>query len=270
VTAMRFAVVAHRLSDTNLHLAAIAGGEVLSPREALLGLGAGDVALARLDVLESVDGVEPGIPELERLANGGVTVLNPPSTLLACHDKLLTARALRRARLPHPRTIAFAGGSPPLEFPCVLKPRFGSWGRKVELCDDEEQLRHNSRRERPWLVQELVPPLGYDLRLVVAGGRVVGAGRRTAAAGEWRTNVALGATVTPVIPPLGACEIAVAAADAVGASLVGVDLLPVGQGRWTIIELNGAVDLRPVYALGRDLYVDVVEALLGERVMSAA
>ena len=191
VTAMRFAVVAHRLSDTNLHLAAIGGGEVLSPREALLGLGHGDVALARLDVLESVDGVEPGIPELERLAAGGVTVLNPPSTLLACHDKLLTARALRRAGLPHPRTIAFGGGCPPLEFPCVLKPRFGSWGRKVELCADEEQLRHSSRRERPWLVQELVPPLGYDLRLVVAGGRVVGAGRRTAAPGEWRTNVAL-------------------------------------------------------------------------------
>ena len=74
---MRFAVVAHRLSETNTALAAAAGALVLTPRQALAALEPGDVALARLDVRESLDGVEPGIDDVERLAARGVRVLNP-------------------------------------------------------------------------------------------------------------------------------------------------------------------------------------------------
>ncbi len=88
-----------------------------------------------------------------------------------------------------------------------------------------------------------MPPLGWDLRVVVAGGRVVGAARRVAAPGEWRTNVALGGrSETAPAPPL-ARALAVAAADAICADLVGVDLLPTADG-YVIAELNGAVDFR--------------------------
>ena len=77
------------------------------------------------------------------------------------------------------------------------------------------------------LVQELVPPLGFDLRIVVALDHVIGAISRVAAPGEWRTNVALGAERAPVAtPPPDACALALAAARATGAALVGVDLLP--------------------------------------------
>lgn len=244
----------------------------MSPREALLSLGPGDLALGRLDVADTLDGVEPGLDLLDRLQAQGVTVLNPSSVLVAAHDKLLTARALRAAGLPHPSTTLLGPGAEPprgLEYPLVLKPRFGSWGRDVRLCRDEDELRRAVAELafRPWLrshgalLQELVPPAGYDLRLIVAAGRIVGAARRDAAPGEWRTNVTLGATSSPVDPPALVRRLAEAAATAVAGDLVGVDLLPCGDS-WVILELNGAVDWRPCYAPSRDVAADVVTALL--------
>jgi glutathione synthase/RimK-type ligase-like ATP-grasp enzyme len=161
-----------------------------------------------------------------------------------------------------------------LEPPIVLKPRFGSWGRDVILCrtrDGVERMRELLSR-RPWfragaVAQELVPPRGFDLRLVVAAGRVVGAVRRIAAPGEWRTNVALGGTRRSVTPTGRACATALAAAAAVGADFVGVDLLPASHERYVVVELNGAVDFNEAYALGgRDPFREAMRALaVGER-----
>jgi glutathione synthase/RimK-type ligase-like ATP-grasp enzyme len=196
VETMRVAIVAHRPSATNLALARRgwngAQVELLSPREALLSLGHGDLVLGRLDVRDDLDGVEEGLWALERLLEAGVSVLNPPPAALCAHDKLLTARSLRRAGLPHPRTrlIERYDEPPDLDYPAVLKPRFGSWGRDVVLCRDRRELERSldALSSRPWfrtggaLAQELIPPLGHDLRLIVAAGGVVGAAKRTAAA----------------------------------------------------------------------------------------
>ncbi len=275
---MRVAIVAHRPSPTNLALAAQAWGgarvELLSPRQALLTLERGDVALARLDVRDDLGGVEDGLTALEHLAHQGVKVLNPPSALLRAHDKLLTARTLRRAGLPHPRTtlIEHHVQPPDLDFPAVVKPRFGSWGREVTLCRNRAEIERTLEqlafsgwfRASGAIAQELIPPLGHDLRLIVAGGVVVGAGRRTPAAGEWRTNVAHGATVSAVTPSPVAVALATAAAAASGLDLVGVDLLPTGPGGFSVVELNGAVDFRPVYAPpARDVYAETIAALCG-------
>jgi [lysine-biosynthesis-protein LysW]--L-2-aminoadipate ligase len=117
-------------------------------------------------------------------------------------------------------------------------------------------------REHGALAQELVEPRGWDMRLVVAGGSVVGAACRIARGGEWRTNAALGAQVEPVDPPPIAQALALAAARATGSDLVGVDLLPTPNGGFVVLELNGAVDFRPVYAPHRDVFFDALGALL--------
>ena len=278
---MKFAVVAHRRSATNEALVAAARAwglesELLDPHTALTSLEPGDVALARLDVREGLDGIERGTGELERLAAGGVDVRNPPGALVVAHDKLLTARALRLAGLPHPHTTLLSPTlpAPVPELPVVLKPRFGSWGRDVERCTTADELDAALVRlqRKPWfrehgaLAQELVEPRGWDLRLVVAGGRVVGAACRIARSGEWRTNAALGAQVEPVEPPPLARALALAAAQAARADLVGVDLLPTPNGGFVVLELNGAVDFRPVYAPLRDVFSETVAALLEDGV----
>jgi RimK family alpha-L-glutamate ligase len=273
---MRVALVAHQDSETNLRLVEAAPpgvqAEIVRPTGTRGLLGPEDAALVRLDVLRSLEGIEPGTLEVGHLEKEGIPVLNPLSALQATHDKLQTSRLLEAAGLPHPHTVHLTvpGDGAAVDLPVVLKPRFGSWGRDVMLCTTRRQLTAglDELAARPWfrsqgvLVQALVPPLGHDLRVVVAAGQVVGAVRRQAAEGEWRTNVALGAERQAADPPRAAVELALAAAAVTGADLVGVDLMPIIDDGWAVIELNGAVEFNDAYSLDRDVFATTMAVLV--------
>jgi RimK family alpha-L-glutamate ligase len=272
---MRVVLAANAPTATNLALleAFERCGARAELGDGLCGLlaGPGDLVLGRYDVLPDLSGVDPGLFGLASAADAGAFVANGADTLLACHDKLLTSLLLDAVRVPHPPTQILHAPDDPLllEPPVVVKPRFGSWGDEVHRCETRAELAGvvAALAERPWfpaqgvLVQELVPPRGRDLRVVVASGRVVGAIARVAAPGEWRTNVALGAVRVPVVPPLEACELALRAAAAVRGDLVGVDLLPTDDG-WAVLELNGAVDFTVDYSLDGDVFDAAAGALL--------
>ncbi len=280
------AVVGSRANETNEALVAAwralgIPALLLSGAEARARLGVGDLALGRIDVLPTLDGVEPGLFDLLLLERAGIPVRNRAFALLAVHDKLLTARRLQAAGLPHPRTVHLRAAEDPLPLPppLVLKPRFGSWGSGVFRCGGEREARRLLRRlsDRSWfrrhgaIAQELVPSRARDLRLLVAGGRVVGAIERLAAAGEWRTNISLGGARAAASPGAAACELALAAAAALGADLVGVDMLPLAGGGYTVLELNGAVDFTEDYSLGgRDVFREAASALALPRWLEAA
>ena len=97
---VRVGVIGGSRNETNSLLvdawtAAGIDARLLSPEDACCRLGAGDVALVRIDVRESLDGVEPGLELMDALAEGGVRILNTPEALLGAHDKLETDRLLR-------------------------------------------------------------------------------------------------------------------------------------------------------------------------------
>lgn len=270
-------LVAGNLTPTNVRLretaARLCGPARLLPAElAATRARPGEIVLGRVDVSPSLDGPQAGLDGLRELAAAGTLVLNRPDALLLAHDKRETARLFAACGLPHPRTtwVPPGGDLPELDLPLVLKPRFGSWGTDVLRCRTRRELRHAVARvrRRPWfwahgvIAQELLPTPAADLRLVVAGGAVVGAVAREPAPGEWRTNVALGGVRRPVDPPVEALSLALAAAAAAGLDLVGVDLLPTPAG-WTLLELNGCVDVADEYALrAGDVFEDAIVALL--------
>jgi RimK family alpha-L-glutamate ligase len=267
------AAIVSRSTATNLALAEAFSqfgyrGFVADPA-ALLNVHDGDLVLGRFDVLPTLDGVEDGLWRLPALERQGAHVLNGPVPLLTAHDKLLTALLLGRAGIAQPRTAHVRAVSvPAFPPPYVVKPRFGSWGGDVYRCETEDELvaRLGDLAKRRWfgrqgaLVQELVECDGTDLRVVVAGGRVVGAIERVAAPDEWRTNVALGARRHRTAPSPFACVLALRAVAALGLDLAGVDLLTDRTGRQVVLEVNGAVDFTSDY--GDDVFAAAAEALI--------
>jgi glutamate carboxypeptidase len=276
VRAPRLLVAGSESNPTSAKLAAAwrergVDAQLVPPSRLRVSLRPGDSVLARLDVLPTLDGVEPGLLELLLLERAAARILNPAQALLRAHDKLRTARSLAHAHLPHPWTMHLVPGHdvPRLLSPAVLKPRFGSWGIDVFRCESQHDLARCLEEvgKRSWyrrhgaLLQELVMPRGYDLRVLVAGGAAVGAVERVAAPGEWRTNISLGGSRRPCVPSAAATALAEAAAAAVGGDLVGIDLLPTDDG-YVVLEVNAAVEFDATYSTpGSDVYTDTALAV---------
>ena len=274
---MRVGIVAGRVGEANAELAKGLRARgidawVLTPDAAVATLGRGDVAVVRLDIVPTLDGFEAGLERIPALQLAGVRVLNSPWAVVGAHDKGETARRLAAARLPHPKTVHVRSPGDPiaLEPPVVVKPRFGSWGVDVFRCSTTAELRRRLQalERRPWfkrqgaLVQELLPSAPRDLRLVVAGGVVVGGACREPGEGEWRTNVSLGGRLVRADPDAEAELLALAAVGAVGGDLVGVDLMPLAGGGYAVLELNAAAEFDRRYSLrGRNVYSALAEAL---------
>ena len=143
----------------------------------------------------------------------------------------------------------------------VIKPLFGSEGRGItRICDEALALRAVKMLSGMGAVlylQEYVPHNGYDLRLLVIGQRVLGIRRRNPH--DWRTNVSRGAIAEPIEVTDELARMARQAADAVGAPLAGVDLLPARDGEVYALEVNAVPGWR---ALARTLEVDVARMVL--------
>jgi gamma-F420-2:alpha-L-glutamate ligase len=272
---MAFAIVAHSATETNLALASAWRSSesygVLDPREALRLLRPGDIALARLDVRRTLDGVERGLSDLVELERRGVRILNRPEALLAGHDKLLSARLLDSGLVPTPWTRPIGDDWSELFplLPLVIKPRFGSWGADVFRVDEIRELSRLAKElaSRPWLkrggaiAQELIPPIGFDLRVLVAHGVVVGAVRRRTMAGEWRTNVSCGAQrIAETVEPRAA-RIALQAVEMTCLELAVADVMPLPGGGFCVLEVNAAPDFGLEYNSDENVFGFAIERL---------
>jgi len=94
----------------------------------------------------------------------------------------------------------------------------------------------------------------------VIGGQVIGAIRRQASSlGEWRTNVAQGGRAVAVPVDDRLADMAVRAAQAVGAELAGVDIVQTLDGTDYVIEVNAVPGWK---ALAGATGIDVASEIL--------
>ena len=226
-----------------------------------------DAALIRTMPPGSLEQVIFRMDLLGRLETAGVLVVNPPRAVEVAVDKYLASARLQAAGLLTPRTLvcqtvqdAMAGFAE-LGGRVVVKPLFGGEGRGILRVEDEDLasrvFKTLAQLQAVLYLQEFIPHLGYDLRLLTIGDRVLGMRRCNPL--DWRTNVSRGATTEPFVPDQSLIELALTAAAAAGAPLVGVDVLPAQDGRRYVLEVNAVPGWK---ALSRTLQIDVAALVL--------
>lgn len=205
-----------------------------------------DAVLVRTMPPGSLEQVVFRMDVLAQLEATGVTVINPPRAIEAAVDKYLATARLAAAGLRVPRTIvcqtpeAAMAAFETLGGDVVVKPLFGSEGRGIARLQDEalagRAFRMLAQLGGVLYVQEFIPHEGYDLRVLVIGERMFAMRRRSET--DWRTNVSRGAIAEPVELTAETATLARQAAEAIGAPVAGVDLLPVRDGTLYAIEVN--------------------------------
>lgn len=185
--------------------------------------------------------------------------------LVRSRDKLRSLQILSRAGLGMPKTaftnyskeasriIDQVGGAP-----CVIKLLEGTQGVGVVLAETrsaaESVLEAFQGLQARVIVQEFIEEAhGADLRAIVIDGVVVGAMKRQAKEGEFRSNLHRGGTATMVDLTEEEENAALKAARAMKLGVAGVDMLQ-GKNGPLIMEVNSSPGLEGIEnATGKDI-----------------
>ncbi len=201
----------------------------------------------------------------------GVYCLTESIPLGRSRDKLRALQLLSRKGVGMPVTgfahdvgnarqlIKLVGGAP-----LVLKLLEGTQGRGVVLAETikaaESVIDAFQELGADFLVQEFIKEAGgSDIRAFVIGRRVYAAMQRTAAEGEFRSNLHRGGSAELVKLTPAERATAVKAAQTMGLNVAGVDMLRSSRGP-LIMEVNSSPGLRGIEeATGKDVADRVVQ-----------
>jgi ribosomal protein S6--L-glutamate ligase len=212
-----------------------------------------------------------GLSVVNQLDLMGVPVLNNAIPIARSRDKLRALQFLSRFGIDIPRTVMcryreevpeaveLVGG-----LPCIIKLLQGTQGVGVMMASTMKEV--EGLLDTLWtlgqeiLLQELVAESrGKDVRALVVGDRVVAAMRRTARAGEFRSNIHRGGVAEPLSLDRDYSETAVKAARVMGLEVAGVDMLEARTGP-KIMEVNSSPGFEGLEAAtGRDIATAYVQ-----------
>jgi tetrahydromethanopterin:alpha-L-glutamate ligase len=213
----------------------------------ILGAQLPDAVHVRTLSAGSFEAVTKRLGVLHALANLGVVVWNDARAIERCVDKSMTSFLLARAGLPTPPTWTMESAEAARALveqetprgPLVLKPLFGAQGKGLRLIRGWEELPGPEEVAGVYYLQRFQPNGADDFRdyrLFVLRGRVIAAMMRRAS--TWITNVKQGGQPLAVARDPEMERLAIAAADAVGAAIAGVDVLVDANGAPTVLEVN--------------------------------
>ena len=224
---------------------------LLAPQPRMLYRGAEvrglSVAIPRIGA--SITGY--GLKVVSHLGAMGVPVMNDAGSISRSRDKLRALQLMSAAGIDIPRTVMAhdksnirrmveqVGG-----LPAIIKLLRGTQGIGVMIATSMKEVETilGSFWElgQEILIQEFIrESKGSDVRALVVGDQVVGAMRRTARKGEFRSNIHRGGEGKPMALPEEFEKVAIAAARTVGLEICGVDMLEGKRGP-KVMELNSS------------------------------
>jgi len=232
--------------------------------------------------LPVVDGLIPrigssvtayGVAVVRKFEQAGTVTTATADAIAQSRNKMRSLHLLQAAGLPTPRTelvtavaelhpaLAAVGG-----LPVIVKTLRGTQGRGVILANKLETVEAIctalANFNLPMLLQEYIAEAeGKDTRLLVVGGRVKAAMLRTAAVGEFRSNLHQGGTAVAIQPDLLMKQLAVQAAAVHNLGVAGVDIIQARRGP-LILELNSSPGLEGIEtSSGVDVALAIVRYL---------
>ncbi len=206
-----------------------------------------DLAVVRAIGDGSLEAITMRLGLLHALEALGVPLVNGARAIERCTDKSMASFLLARAGVPAPETFATQSLAQARALarrecprgPLVMKPLFGAQGWGLRLIERESDLPSLEEARGVFYLQRFVgpdrPPY-EDMRVLVSRGAVVAAMRRRSS--HWITNVRQGARPVLAEPTREERDMALAAAQAMGALIAGVDLIRDADGRPMALEVN--------------------------------
>ncbi len=193
--------------------------------------------------------------------------------LVRSRDKLRSLQILARAGLGIPKT-AFASSPKDKDIdsvieaiggaPCVIKLLEGTQGIGVILAENQKAAKSVIeaflKLDASILVQEFIKESkGADLRVFMVDGQIVGAMKRQAKEGEFRSNLHRGGSATVINLSAEERATAIKAAKKLGLNIAGVDLLQSERGP-LVMEVNSSPGLEGIEgATGIDIAGKIIE-----------
>lgn len=191
--------------------------------------------------------------------------------LVRSRDKLRSLQILARAGIGMPKT-AFANEPKDIESviqsiggaPCVVKLLEGTQGIGVILAENDKAAKSVMEAflkiDANMLVQEYIKESkGADIRVFVVDGQIVGAMKRQAKEGEFRSNLHRGGTASIIQLTPEERATAIKSAKKLGLGIAGVDLLQSDRGP-LVMEVNSSPGLEGIEgATGLDIAGKIIE-----------
>ena len=191
---------------------------------------------------------------LEILTKLNIPIFNCKEAIVTCDDKMLTYIALVNHSIPMPKTfpgcLSFQKNSSlieeqinllesKLDYPIVIKECYGSCGYGVYLAKNQQDLKSmlDIVLYKPHLFQEYIQEsAGIDIRVIVIGGKVIGAMQRNNYE-DFRSNIEQGGQGSVYFVDSLLQELAEKIAHILQLDYCGIDFLKTKQG-YKLCEVN--------------------------------